>query len=114
MNLITFSETLRKYPPAPLLSRRCGYAYRIPGTDVELPEGMRVVIPIYGLHHDPAYYPQPEIFDPQRFAEKNKNSRPAYTFLPFGEGPRNCIGKRFFFASTIDRDNQTRNVNQTQ
>ncbi|XP_033339723.1 cytochrome P450 6k1 isoform X3 [Megalopta genalis] len=88
-------ETLRKYPPAAMLSRRCEYRYQIPGTKVELPAGIRVIIPIYGLHHDPEYYPNPATFDPERFTEENKRSRPPFTYLPFGEGPRNCIGMRF-------------------
>ncbi|XP_018359392.1 PREDICTED: probable cytochrome P450 6a14 isoform X2 [Trachymyrmex cornetzi] len=88
-------ETLRKYPPAPLFARRCEYKYRIPDSNVELPAGLRVVIPIYGLHHDPNYYPDPARFDPERFTEENKRTRHPYTYLPFGEGPRNCIGMRF-------------------
>ncbi|XP_076645678.1 putative cytochrome P450 6a14 [Halictus rubicundus] len=89
------AETLRKYPPASLLSRRCERRYQIPGTKVELPAGIRVMIPIYGLHHDPEYYSNPATFDPDRFTEENKRSRPAFAYLPFGEGPRNCIGMRF-------------------
>jgi len=54
---------------------------------------MKVLIPTYSLHHDPAYYPNPELFDPLRFTEDNKASRPNGTFLPFGDGPRICIGK---------------------
>ncbi|XP_054004904.1 cytochrome P450 6a2-like [Hylaeus anthracinus] len=92
---MVIAETLRKYPPASLLSRRCEYQYQIPNTKVELPAGMRVIIPIYGLHHDPDYYPNPSSFDPERFTEENKRTRHPYTYLPFGEGPRNCIGMRF-------------------
>ncbi|XP_012280030.1 probable cytochrome P450 6a13 [Orussus abietinus] len=93
-------ETLRKYPPGPLLSRRCEQPYKIPGTKVELPTGMRVVIPIYGLHHDPDHYPEPERFVPERFSEENRRSRHPYTFLAFGEGPRSCIGMRFALLQT--------------
>ncbi|XP_020281897.1 probable cytochrome P450 6a13 isoform X2 [Pseudomyrmex gracilis] len=88
-------ETLRKYPPAPLVSRKSEYNYRIPNSKVELPAGMRVIVPIYGFHHDPNYYPDPMTFDPERFTEENKRRRHPYTYLPFGEGPRNCIGMRF-------------------
>ncbi|XP_046599065.1 uncharacterized protein LOC107217959 [Neodiprion lecontei] len=93
-------ETLRKHPPAPLLSRRCEGPYRVPGTDVVLPSGTRVIIPIYALHHDPEHYPNPEEFDPERFSDETKQSRHPYTFLPFGEGPRNCIGMRFALLQT--------------
>lgn len=97
--LIKCVETLRKYPPAPLLSRKCEYKYQIPNSNVELPAGMRVIIPIYGLHHDPNYYPDPARFNPERFTEENKRARHPYTYLPFGEGPRNCIGTRLLRSS---------------
>lgn len=58
-----------------------------------VPKGTRVMIPVYSIHHDPEIYPKPEIFDPDRFTEENKSRRPHYAYLPFGSGPRNCIGK---------------------
>ncbi|XP_015114497.1 probable cytochrome P450 6a13 [Diachasma alloeum] len=93
-------ETLRKYPLAPLLSRRCEYPYKIPETDVELPAGMRVVIPVYAIHHDPQYYPSPDTFDPERFNDENKAKRHTHTFLSFGEGPRGCLGMKFALLQT--------------
>ncbi|KAF4519173.1 hypothetical protein B566_EDAN008236 [Ephemera danica] len=50
---------------------------------------------IYGLHHDPEYFPDPERFDPERFNEENKSKLKSFTYMPFGSGPRNCIGIRF-------------------
>ncbi|XP_051160610.1 probable cytochrome P450 6a13 [Leptopilina boulardi] len=94
------SETLRKYPLSPLLSRKCEGPYKIPGTEIELPAGMRVIIPIYGLHHDANNYPDPEIFDPERFNEENKKKRHPFVYLPFGDGPRGCIGQRFAYLQT--------------
>jgi cytochrome P450 family 6 len=92
-----FTETLRKYPILPFLERKCCSKYELPtpngnGT-ITLPAGTGVYIPVLGIHHDPTYYPEPEKFDPDRFTEENKRSRPNYTYLPFGEGPRMCIGK---------------------
>ncbi|KAK7789228.1 hypothetical protein R5R35_007053 [Gryllus longicercus] len=88
-------ETLRKYPPLPNHFRRCTVPYTIPGTKVRLEKGTRVFIPILGLQMDPAYFPHPHKFDPERFSEENKATRPRFAYLPFGEGPRNCIGMRF-------------------
>ncbi|XP_063234085.1 probable cytochrome P450 6a14 [Bacillus rossius redtenbacheri] len=88
-------ETLRKYPPAANLHRKCTEPYTIPGTGVRLEKGLKVLIPVYGIHHDPEYYPRPDEFDPDRFTEANKARRPGYTYLPYGEGPRICIGMRF-------------------
>jgi cytochrome P450 family 6 len=87
-----FSETLRKYPPAPHLSRECTKTYKIPGTDIVLEKGVLAAIPILALHHDPKYYPDPERFDPERFSEEEKAKRHHYVYLPFGEVPRICIG----------------------
>jgi cytochrome P450 len=52
-----------------------------------------VGISTQALHNDPEYYPDPEKFDPERFSEENKKTRPDFTWIPFGEGPRLCIGE---------------------
>jgi cytochrome P450 family 6 len=93
-----FSETLRKYPPVPILNRECTKAYKIPDTDIVLEKGMLSVIPVLALHHDPKYYPEPERFDPERFSEEEKAKRHHYVYLPFGEGPRICIGMFSMFT----------------
>lgn len=54
-----------------------------------------IIIPSHSYHHDPEYFPQPEKFDPERFAPSNLNNIKSCSYLPFGEGPRNCIGMRF-------------------
>ncbi|XP_018318914.1 probable cytochrome P450 6a19 [Agrilus planipennis] len=88
-------ETLRKYPPVAVLARNCTRDYNIENSNVVIKKGTRVFVSILGIHSDPEYYPNPDKFDPERFNEENKNKRPPCTFLPFGEGPRNCIGLRF-------------------
>ncbi|XP_059488623.1 cytochrome P450 6k1-like [Neocloeon triangulifer] len=90
-----FNESVRKYPPIGVMNRICTKNYTIPGTDVKIEEGTAVAIPVYALHHDPQYWPDPERFDPERFNEKNTKKIVPYTYLPFGEGPRMCLGNRF-------------------
>ncbi|KAJ8944235.1 hypothetical protein NQ314_009512 [Rhamnusium bicolor] len=94
-NIFPFSETLRKYPAVPLITRECVEDYKVPGEDVIIEKGTRVFLPIVGIHYDEEYYKNPEVFDPERFNEENKQHLPHYAHLPFGEGPRICIGKYF-------------------
>uniref|UniRef100_A0A182QBF7 Cytochrome P450 n=1 Tax=Anopheles farauti TaxID=69004 RepID=A0A182QBF7_9DIPT len=88
------NETFRKYPPLPILQRLSCKPYRIPGSDVILPAKMKIYIPVYAIQRDERYYPDPDRFDPDRFAPEAAAARHFSTFLPFGEGPRICIGKR--------------------
>ncbi|XP_071055974.1 cytochrome P450 6a8-like [Onthophagus taurus] len=87
-------ETLRMYPPATVLNRRCTEDYTLPNGEI-LEKDTNIIIPNFAIQRDPEYYPNPEMFDPDRFTEENKAKRPPYTYLPFGDGPRNCIGSRF-------------------
>lgn len=64
----------------------------MPGDSLVIKKGEKILIPMYSLHHDPKYYPDPETFDPDRFTAEEKSKRPNGTFLPFGDGPRHCIG----------------------
>uniref|UniRef100_A0A182V355 Uncharacterized protein n=1 Tax=Anopheles merus TaxID=30066 RepID=A0A182V355_ANOME len=89
------NESLRKYPPGANLIRQVSQDYRVPGTDVTFPKGMNVMIPVYAIHHDADNYPDPERYDPDRFAPEACESRKPYSFIPFGEGPRICIAARF-------------------
>lgn len=66
--------------------------YTIPGTKILLHKGTHVLIPIFPIHRDPQHYSNPELFDPERFSHENKKKLHQYAFIPFGEGPRNCIG----------------------
>nr|AQM57046.1 cytochrome P450 CYP6CW4 [Sogatella furcifera] len=84
-----FSETLRKYPTAANIMRSCTENYQIPGTDVVLEKGALVVVPVFGIHMDPKYYPEPERFIPERF----DNEIPKNAYLAFGLGPRLCIAR---------------------
>lgn len=90
-----FNETLRMYPPVGNLIRMSINDYKIPNTELVIPKNIMVTIPVYGIHMDPEIYPNPKKFDPDRFSHENTQNRHPYAFLPFGEGPRNCIGMRF-------------------
>ncbi|XP_049964318.1 cytochrome P450 6k1-like [Schistocerca serialis cubense] len=88
------AETLRKHPPAAGTDRRCARDFQLPDGGPLIEKGTPVFVPIYALHHDPEYYPEPQNFDPERFSEEQKAARHPYVYMPFGEGPRNCIGMR--------------------
>ncbi|XP_036248466.1 cytochrome P450 3A12-like [Molothrus ater] len=87
------SESIRLYPAGGRIERVCKKTVELNG--VTIPEGMVVMIPAFVLHRDPQYWPEPDEFRPERFSKENKEGIDPYTFLPFGAGPRNCIGMRF-------------------
>ncbi|CAG2173193.1 unnamed protein product, partial [Oppiella nova] len=89
------SETLRMYPIILRLDRRVKSDYKLGDTGITLYKGQEIEIPIYSIHHSPEFYPNPEKFDPDRFMPENRHKLVPYTYLPFGTGPRNCIGMRF-------------------
>jgi cytochrome P450 len=93
---MVFEEALRLYPPAWIITRKslnddritCGYDFRIP-------PGALVVISPYLIHRHPDYWENPDQFDPARFSEGSTAARPRHVFIPFGGGPRLCIGEYF-------------------
>jgi cytochrome P450 len=89
------SETLRLYPPIIKLEREAMTDYKLGDTGITLFKGQVVEIPVYPIHHSEEYYPNPENFNPSRFMPENRDQIIPYTYLPFGAGPRNCIGMKF-------------------
>jgi cytochrome P450 family 6 len=87
------TETLRKFPPLPLLDRVAERDYVIPGTDIIIEKGTTVYVPLLGIHMDPEVFPDPEHYDPERFNEENRKARHSFMYLPFGDGPKYCLGK---------------------
>lgn len=81
------------------ISRVCTKDYKFHNTAVTVEKGTFVLIPALGLHHDPEYWPNSKKWDPDRFSEENKDNIRPFTYLPFGEGPRNCIGERNFWIN---------------
>lgn len=88
-------ESLRKYPVKPMLTRKVVKDYYVPEYDVTLKKGTMVTIPVWAIHRDPEFYPDPEVYIPERFEPEEVAKRPQCSFLAFGEGPRICIGLRF-------------------
>ena len=86
-------EVLRLYTPGFLVHRRCNQSCNING--IQIPAGVDVFMPPYVVHRDPAFWSEPEKFDPDRFSPENREAQVAYSYMPFGIGPRQCIGFRF-------------------
>ncbi|WBB80697.1 cytochrome P450 [Micromonospora sp. WMMD882] len=105
---MVIEETMRLYPPVWMLSRKAQGADRVGGYDV--PAGADVLICSYTLHRHPAFWSDPERFDPERFDPATPNERPRYAYLPFGAGPRFCVGNHLglleatFVLALIARD----------
>ncbi|XP_052863532.1 uncharacterized protein LOC128270166 [Anopheles cruzii] len=95
------SESLRLWPPAAFLSKVCTVPTELElfhGKTVSIERGMPVMIPVWCLQRDPEYYNDPECFNPDRFAPEaggTKLYRDKGCYLPFGDGPRQCLGMRF-------------------
>jgi cytochrome P450 family 9 len=91
---------LRLWPPGFQTDRLCVKDYVIEPINpkekvVFVEKGTTVVIPVMALHRDPQYFSEPNKFDPERFSDENKSKIVPGSYLPFGLGPRNCIGSRF-------------------
>jgi cytochrome P450 family 6 len=96
-------ETLRKYPPLPILQRECSEDYKIPDSDFIIRKGTPVIIPIFGLQRDPDIYENPLEFRPERFLNNASGSdMDGSYYLPFGEGNQiNSSAYNFLFNSSI-------------
>jgi cytochrome P450 len=86
-------EALRLYPPFWMVDRMAVADDRV--GDVAIPRGSTVIVYVYGAHHAPRYWQNPENFDTERFTKENEKLRTPFTFLPFGAGPRGCIGGNY-------------------
>ena len=91
--LQVFKETLRLYPPAYGILREPLHDIKIDGYHIH--KGVFVFLSPYTMQRNSAYYPEPDLFDPDRFTPEREKQLPRYTFIPFGAGPRICIGNHF-------------------
>lgn len=87
-------------PITPVISRMCVQDYRVADSNFVIPAGTKVHVPLNGIHNNPDIYPNPDEFDPLRFTKENIGKRHTCSFMPFGDGPRNCIGLRFSMLET--------------
>ncbi|XP_011146998.1 cytochrome P450 9e2-like [Harpegnathos saltator] len=99
------NETLRMYPIAVFLDRICTKDYELPPAlpgdkPFVLKKDSTVWFPVYGIHHDPQYFEDPGRFHPERFLDEDKKGINPNAYLPFGIGPRMCIGNRFALLET--------------
>ncbi|XP_069131898.1 cytochrome P450 3A29-like [Argopecten irradians] len=86
------NESLRLYPPAMRFNRMCVRTTKV--KDITIPAGMAVMVPVYAIHHDPEVWENPKVFNPERFSPSQREHHGPLDYLPFGYGPRNCIGMR--------------------
>ncbi|KAK4879104.1 hypothetical protein RN001_007250 [Aquatica leii] len=87
------SETMRKYPAVSFIHRECIDTYKVPGHELTIEKGTPIIVGVYGLHYNKKYFPDPEKFDPKRFNANNIHKIINCTYLPFGDGPRSCVGQ---------------------
>jgi cytochrome P450 len=86
-------EALRLYPPFWMVDRMAVADDRV--GDIAIPSGSTVIVYVYGAHHAPRHWQNPEDFDTERFTKANERLRTPFTYLPFGAGPRGCIGGNY-------------------
>ena len=92
-------ESMRVYPPVAMVVRGALEDFKLGGEQVR--SGDNVFVPIYAIHHHKALWEDPEIFDPERFAAEAVRARHRYSYLPFGAGPRICIGMGFALLEAV-------------
>jgi cytochrome P450 len=93
------AESMRLYPPAWLIGRRALADYSLGGYTI--PAGSIVLMSQYVMHHKAAYFPDPFRFDPERWTPEARESRPQFSYFPFGGGPRLCIGEHFAWMEGV-------------
>ncbi|XP_068943079.1 cytochrome P450 4F11-like isoform X2 [Petaurus breviceps papuanus] len=87
-------ESLRLHPPVAAFARQCTEDIQLPDGRI-IPKGCTCTISIFGTHHNPTVWPNPEVYDPYRFDLDKVQKMSPLAFMPFSAGPRNCIGQNF-------------------
>jgi cytochrome P450 len=94
-----FTEAIRLYPPAWTIGRRALNDYEIP--PYRIPANSMIFMSPYVMQHDARYFPNPEVFDPERWTQEAQATRPKFSYFPFGGGPRQCIGEAFAWMEGV-------------
>ncbi|UXT22302.1 cytochrome P450 [Agrobacterium tumefaciens] len=94
-----FSEAMRLYPPAPVVTRTALQDLRLGEHDI--PAGTILYVPIYAVHRHTTLWEEPDRFDPSRFEPEKVKARHRYAYMPFGAGPRVCIGNAFAMMEAV-------------
>lgn len=88
-------ETLRMYPPVPIIARQVQEDIKLKSGPWTIPKGSSVIVATYKLHRNPEIYPNPDVFNPDNFLPENQAKRHYYAFVPFSAGPRSCVGRKY-------------------
>nr|XP_023013049.1 cytochrome P450 4g15 [Leptinotarsa decemlineata]XP_023013057.1 cytochrome P450 4g15 [Leptinotarsa decemlineata] len=88
-------ETLRMYPPVPIIARQLRQDVKLASGDYTLPAGATIVIGTFKIHRQEDVYPNPDKFDPDNFLPERSANRHYYSFIPFSAGPRSCVGRKY-------------------
>lgn len=88
-------ETLRMYPPVPIIARKLNQDVQLSSENYVLPKGTTVVIATYKMHRRADLFPNPEVFNPDNFLPENTSTRHYYSYVPFSAGPRSCVGRKY-------------------
>jgi cytochrome P450 len=94
-----FSEAMRLYPPAPIITRTAMEDFHL--DRYLIPAGTIFFVPIYAVHHRAELWPDPDVFNPSRFDPEPSRARHRYAYMPFGAGPRVCIGNAFAVMEAV-------------
>nr|UZE89964.1 cytochrome P450 CYP4416A3 [Chrysoperla zastrowi sillemi] len=90
---MVLKESMRLTPTTPVISREASQDIKI--DNYTIPKGANILIPIINIHRNPEYWENPLKFNPERFTSENIKNRHPYAYLPFGAGPRSCLGRRY-------------------
>ncbi|XP_046966798.1 cytochrome P450 6B7-like [Vanessa cardui] len=97
----SFKEAMRIFPTGGYLMRKCSQKYTFEDLNLTIDKGVGITIPIKSMQNDSKYFDNPSEFRPERFDPNNFNDNNKYIYLPFGGGPRACIGERFALMQSI-------------